>query len=144
SFSFVAELDVQPVSAQDHGHAMKGIAMPGRRLARRQPLSPHQVIAAMMQHLLIGRELHSCFLQRRAGSSRGEMKGGKSAAARAIIFSENTIKDAAPWGTGAAPWFRSYWPIEAPPLAGTSREVMSKVSMNPLVPLNSNARSLSR
>src|SRR5216684_4121334 len=37
SFSAIAELDVEYIPAQDHGHAMKGIAMPGCRLPRRQP-----------------------------------------------------------------------------------------------------------
>ena len=46
--------------------------------------------------------------------------------------------------TGAASLsLTGYWPIESL-LAGTSFEVISKVSMNPLVPLNSKARSLSR
>ena len=43
--------------------------------------------------------------------------------------------------TGAASLsLTGYWPIESL-LAGTSFEVISKVSMNPLVPLNSKARS---
>jgi hypothetical protein len=37
---------------------MKGIAMPTSGLPRRQPLSPDQVISAMMQHLLISRQSH--------------------------------------------------------------------------------------
>src|SRR5208283_4779524 len=50
SFSAIAELDVEQVAAQDDGHTMKRVAMPGCRLARRQPLPPNQVISAMMQH----------------------------------------------------------------------------------------------
>ena len=53
SFTAIAELDIQPISAQDYGHPMKGIAMPRCRLPRRQPLSPDQVISAMMQHFLV-------------------------------------------------------------------------------------------
>jgi hypothetical protein len=59
SFAAIAELDMEQVSAQDHGHAMKGIAMPGCRLAWRQPLPPHQVVSAMMQHLLISCRFHA-------------------------------------------------------------------------------------
>jgi hypothetical protein len=59
SFSAIAELDGEQVAAQDDGHTMKGIAMPGRRLARRQALPPDQVIPAMMQHLLISRPFHN-------------------------------------------------------------------------------------
>lgn len=53
SFSGVAELYVEEITAQDYGDPMKGIAMPGCSLPRRQPLSPDQVISPMMQHLLI-------------------------------------------------------------------------------------------
>src|SRR5271165_3858638 len=48
-FSAIAEFDMEQVAAQDHCDAMKGIAMPGCRLARRQPLPPDKVISAMMQ-----------------------------------------------------------------------------------------------
>jgi hypothetical protein len=58
-FSSVTKLDVEQVAAQDNSHAMKGIAMPECRLARRQPLPPHQVVAAMMQDLLIWRWFHT-------------------------------------------------------------------------------------
>ena len=47
-FSAVAELDIKEISAQDHGDAMKGIAMPRCRLAGRQALSADQVISAMV------------------------------------------------------------------------------------------------
>jgi hypothetical protein len=53
SITAIAEFDIQQIPAQDHGHPMKGIAMPRRRFPRRQPLSPDQVISAMMQHLLV-------------------------------------------------------------------------------------------
>lgn len=58
SFSAVAKLDFEQVATEDHGHPMKGITMPGRRLPRDQPLPPHQVIPAMMQYFLIGRDFH--------------------------------------------------------------------------------------
>jgi len=58
SLSAVAELDVEEIAAQDHRQTMKGIAMPRRRFPRRQPLSPNQVISAMMQHLLIFYQFH--------------------------------------------------------------------------------------
>jgi hypothetical protein len=61
SFSAVAELDVEQIAAQDHSQTMKGIAMPRRRFPRRQPLSPNQVISAMMQHLLISERFHIDF-----------------------------------------------------------------------------------
>jgi hypothetical protein len=57
----VAELDVEQVAAQDDGHAMKGIAMPRRRLSRREPLPPNQIVSAMMQDLLICRSFHVRF-----------------------------------------------------------------------------------
>jgi hypothetical protein len=39
-FATIAELDVQHIPAQDHGHPMKRIAMPRCRLPGRQSLSP--------------------------------------------------------------------------------------------------------
>src|SRR5437867_9842542 len=52
TFSAIAELDGQQIPAQDDGYAVKGIAVPGRCFSRCQPLTPHQVISAMMKHFL--------------------------------------------------------------------------------------------
>jgi hypothetical protein len=57
-FSPVAEFDVQQITAQDYCYPVKGIAMPRRRFAWRQPLSPNKVISAVMQHLPIRRDVH--------------------------------------------------------------------------------------
>src|SRR5690349_8022646 len=58
SFSAIAELDFQQIATEDDGHAVKGVAVPGRGLTWCQTLSPHQIVSAMVQHLLIGRHFH--------------------------------------------------------------------------------------
>jgi len=58
SFSAIAELDVEQVSAQYYGHAVKGIAVPGGGLAGGQALAADKVISAMMQNLLILCQVH--------------------------------------------------------------------------------------
>ena len=58
SLSAVAELDGEEISTQDHSYPVKGITMPRRRLPRRQPLSPDQVIPPMMQNLLLPQRAH--------------------------------------------------------------------------------------
>ena len=55
----IAKLDIQQIPPQNHGQPMKGIAVPRRRLPRRQLLSPDQIISAMMQDLLICRQFHN-------------------------------------------------------------------------------------
>src|SRR5215469_18203535 len=60
-FSPIAELDVEQIPAQDHRHPMIRIAMPRGRLPWQQPLSPDQVISAMVQHLLFSCPFHWTF-----------------------------------------------------------------------------------
>jgi len=62
-FSAITELDVYQVAAEDYSHAVKRIVVPRGRLARRQPLSPYQVVTAMMQHFLLCHEVHSVSLR---------------------------------------------------------------------------------
>jgi hypothetical protein len=57
----VAKLDVQKIAAQDHGHPMKWIVVPGRRFAGSELLASHEVVSTMVQHLLVCRQLHIVF-----------------------------------------------------------------------------------
>ncbi len=57
-FPAIAEFDIQHIPAENYGDAMKRVAMPGSRLAGLQPQSPHEVVSAMMQHLLLGGCFH--------------------------------------------------------------------------------------
>jgi len=52
-FTAVAKLDFQKIAAQDNRHPMKGVAMPGRGLTRREPLPADEIVATMMQDLLV-------------------------------------------------------------------------------------------
>ena len=56
--SAIAKLDMQQITAQNHGHSMIGVVMPGRGFSRREPLPPHKVISAMMQHVLVSDGRH--------------------------------------------------------------------------------------
>ena len=56
--STVAEFDVEQIPAHHYGHAMEGIAMPGRRFSGREPLPADQIISAVMQHLRLPGHLH--------------------------------------------------------------------------------------
>jgi hypothetical protein len=58
SFSAIAEFDAKQITAEDNGHAVKGITVPGCGFPRRQPLSPDENISTMMQDLLIVLRIH--------------------------------------------------------------------------------------
>jgi hypothetical protein len=53
SFSAVAELDLQQISAQNYRYPVIGIVVPGCGFARRQPLPPDKTISAVMQYSLL-------------------------------------------------------------------------------------------
>ena len=59
SLAAIAKFDFEEIAAQDHGHAVKGVAVPGCGFARRQALPPDQAVSAMVQHLLILGQIHT-------------------------------------------------------------------------------------
>lgn len=58
-FPAIAELDAEQVAAEDHGYAMKRVAMPRRGFAGRQPLPANENVSTMVQGLLSFCKFHT-------------------------------------------------------------------------------------
>lgn len=58
-FCSISEFDAEQIPAENHGHAVIRIAVPGRGFARSEPLPPDENIFAVMENLLIFSEFHA-------------------------------------------------------------------------------------